>query len=186
MKIESRQAVSFSWSDAKRIARAVKKLDGLDDSRKGIYAMVFHLASATGFRCGELFALRVNDVNFKAGAIRVDESVDQRTYTIGPCKNAAAYRTVLLADREGNVALRMLKRFLSGIHSATAFVFHSRNGSPLRETNVLVDGLHPAVKAAGLPKAGMHVFRHGCNRRLNSPESIRPSLVSPWGIALPR
>jgi len=37
MKIESRQAVSFSWSDAKRIARAVKKLDGLDDSRKGIY-----------------------------------------------------------------------------------------------------------------------------------------------------
>ena len=111
MKIESRQSVSFSWSDAKRIARAVKKLEGLDDRRKKIYAMAFLLASATGLRCGELFALRVNDINFKAGTIRVDESVDQRTYTIGPCKNAAAYRIVLLADREGKVALRMLKRF---------------------------------------------------------------------------
>jgi integrase len=176
MKIESRQAVSFSWSDAKRIARAVKKLDGLDDSRKGIYAMAFLLASATGLRCGELFALRVNDINFKAGTVRVDESVDQRTYTMGPCKNAAAYRIVLLADREGKVALRMLKRFLGGIHVATAFVFHSRHGSPLRETNVLVDGLHPAVKAAGLPKAGMHAFRHGCNRRWEL-AGVNPAVV---------
>jgi hypothetical protein len=32
----------------------------------------------------------------RAGTIRVDESADQRTYKIGPCKNAAAYRTVLL------------------------------------------------------------------------------------------
>ena len=38
--------------------------------------------------------------------------MDQRTYTIGPCKNAAAYRTVVLADPEGREALRMLKQFL--------------------------------------------------------------------------
>jgi integrase len=50
-------------------------------------------------------------------------------------------------------------------HTATDFVFHSRNGSPLRETNVLADGLHPALNAVGLPKAGMHAFRRGCNRR---------------------
>jgi len=166
MQIESRQAVSFSWKDAKRIAAAVKKLDTLDNSRKEIYAMAFILAAATGLRCGELFALRVNDVNFASGIIRIDESSDQRTYTIGPCKNAAAYRTVLLADREGKEAMRMLKKFLNGsIQTPTAFVFHSRNGSPLRETNVLADGLHPALAAIGLPKAGMHAFRHGCNRR---------------------
>jgi integrase len=118
----------------------------------------------------------VNDINFKAGTVRVDESVDQRTYTMGPCKNAAAYRIVLLADREGKVALRMLKRFLGGIHVATAFVFHSRHGSPLRETNVPVDGLHPAFKAAGLPKAGMHAFRHGCNRRWEL-AGVNPAVV---------
>jgi integrase len=165
MKIDSRQAISFSWTDAKRIANALRKLDGLDETRKVCYAMVVLLASATGLRCGELFALRVNDINFKAGTIRVDESVD-RTYAIGPCKNVAAYRTVLLADPEGQEALRMLKQFLSErVHNQNALVFHSRNGSPLRETKVLVDGLHPALEAVGLPRAGMHAFRHGCNRR---------------------
>src|SRR3984957_19980739 len=44
-------------------------------------------------------------------------------------------------------------------------IFHSRRDPPLRETNVLHDGLHPALKALGLPQAGMHAFRHGCNRR---------------------
>jgi integrase len=76
-----------------------------------------------------------------------------------------------------------MKRFLAGIHIATAFVFHSRCGSPLRETNVLVNGLHPALKAVALPRAGMHAFRHGCNRRWELAESILPSSGSTWGTA---
>jgi integrase len=73
---------------------------------------------------------------------------------------------LVLADPEGQEALRMLEQFLGErVHHPQALVFHSRNGSPLRETKVLVDGLHPALKAVGLPRAGMHAFRHGCNRR---------------------
>jgi integrase len=166
MRIESRKAVSFSWDDSKRIVRALRKLDALDDARKNTYGMAFLLAAATGLRCGELFGLRADDIDFKAGTIRVDESADQRTHTIGPCKNAAAYRTVLLFDREGKVALRMLKRYLGRKPlNLNSLLFHSRCGSALRETNVLADGLHPALAAVGLPKAGMHSFRHGCNRR---------------------
>ncbi|MGD0909137.1 MAG: site-specific integrase [Candidatus Acidiferrales bacterium] len=166
MKIESRKAVSFSWDDANQIAEAVRKLEGLDDTRKNIYAMVFILAATTGLRCGELFALKVDDIGFETGTIRVDESVDQRTFTIGPCKNATAYRMVVLADAEGREAMRMLQQFLGGgpFHP-NQLLFHSRNGCALRETNVLHDGLHPALKAVGLPRAGMHAFRHGCNRR---------------------
>jgi integrase len=78
----------------------ILELDGLDETRMDCYAVLFPFASATGLRCGELFALRVNDNNFKAGTVRADESVD-REYTIGPCRNEAAYRTVLLADRKG-------------------------------------------------------------------------------------
>jgi integrase len=73
---------------------------------------LFILASAGGLRCAELFALRIKDLDFKAGTIRVDESTDQRTCIIGPRKNVAAYRTVLLADTEGREALLMLKRFV--------------------------------------------------------------------------
>lgn len=67
---------------------------------------------------------------------------------------------------EGRNALELLKQFLGDEPWAGgSLVFHSRNGSALRETNVLHDGLHPALEALGLPRAGMHAFRHGCNRR---------------------
>jgi hypothetical protein len=122
-------------------------------------------------RCGQqrrhgktsLFALRIDDLDFKAGTIRVDESADQRTYIIGPCKNVAAYRTVLMADAEGREALSMLKRFLKG--TQTSFVFRSKRGTALCETCVLHRFLHPVLKTLGFPQAEMHVFRHGCNRR---------------------
>ena len=72
--------------------------------------------------------------------------------------------------------MRLLRRFLKGNRAPGSFVFHSRNGSPLRETNVLVDGLHPALAAVGLPKAGMHAFRHGCNRRWEL-AGLNPAIV---------
>jgi integrase len=71
---------------------------------------------------------------------------------------------VLLGDAEGQEALKALKRFIIR-HKPSNLIFHSRRGNPLQETNVLHDGLHPALKALNLPKAGMHAFRHGCNRR---------------------
>jgi integrase len=113
-----------------------------------------------------LAALRLNDIDFKAKTVRVDESSDQRSGgKVGPCKNVAAYRTVLLADAEGQEALRALKRFMKR-REPSDLVFRSiRRGTPLLETNVLHDGLHPALKALNLPKPGMHGFRHGCNRR---------------------
>lgn len=45
-----------------------------------------------------------------------------------------------------------------------ALVFHSKRGSPLRETSVLTEILHPVLRALRLPQAGMHAFRHGCTR----------------------
>jgi integrase len=48
---------------------------------------------------------------------------------------------------------------------ACGLIFHLRHDTPLIETNVLHDGLHPALKALNFPKAGLHAFRQGCNRR---------------------
>jgi hypothetical protein len=53
------------------------------------------------FDVAEPFALRM-DVDFRAGTIRVDESSCQRTYTIGQCRNARAYRTVVLGDTDNS------------------------------------------------------------------------------------
>jgi hypothetical protein len=59
----------------------------------------------------------------------------------------------------------MLERFLKGNQNPTSLVFHSKRGSPLRETNVLHIFLHPILKTLKLPQAGMQAFRHGCDRR---------------------
>ena len=107
--------------------------------------------------------LRMNDLDFKAGTIRVDESADQRTYIIVPCKNVAVYWTVLLAETEGREALLMLKRFLKGPQTQTSFVFRSKRGTALRETSVLHTFLHPVLRTLGFPQAGVHAFCHGCN-----------------------
>jgi site-specific recombinase XerD len=165
MQLDGREAVSFSWKQSQQIAKQVQSLEDLDDGRKERYATLFTLASASGLRCGELFALRMNDLNFKASTIRVEESFD-RLGKVGRCKNAAAYRTVLLTDREGKQAMRLLKAFVADrLQNPTAFVFSSRRQTPLQESQVLREGLHPALEALGFPKAGMHGFRRGCNRR---------------------
>ena len=129
------------------------------------YATLFTLAAASGLRCAELFALRINDLDFKAGTVRVDESADQRTYIIGPCKNVAVYRTILLADAEGREALSMLKRLLKGSQTQTSLVFRSKRGTALSETSVLHLFLHPVLRTLEFPQPEMHAFRHGCNRR---------------------
>lgn len=166
MKIDSRHKVSFSWAQAKQIANHVRKMDRLGDARREQYATLFLLASASGLRSSELLALKVDDIDFRASTIRVEESLDQRsTGKIGPCKNVSAYRTVLLRDPEGRMAMQQLRRFLKPARCSDALVFRSKRGGPLYETNILNQGLHPALKALGLKKAGMHAFRRGCNRR---------------------
>ena len=39
-------------------------------------------------------------------------------------------------------------------------VFEARNGSPISGQNVLKRVLHPLLKRLGIPKAGLHAFRH--------------------------
>jgi integrase len=107
-----------------------------------------------------VLALRSDDIDFDSSTIRVDESVD-RLGQIGPCKNVSAYRTVVLADVQGQHAIQKLKQFIK----QDGLIFRSKRGGPLVENSILVQGLHPALKKLGLPKAGMHAFHRGCNRR---------------------
>jgi integrase len=160
MKINSRKQVSYTWEQALRIVEHIQTMETLGQARREHYSTLFLVAAASGIRIGELLALRNDDIDFEQSTIRVDESVD-RTGAIGPCKNVAAYRTVVLADSEGQHAMRDLKQFVK----QEGLLFPSKRGGPLVENTILVQGLHPALKKLGLPKAGMHAFRRGCNRR---------------------
>src|SRR5215470_88746 len=113
IKVQSREKVSFSWEETERIVEHVRKMDRLGAQRREQYATLILLAAASGLCCSALLALRVNDLDFDANTIVVDEASDQRTSgDVEECKNDAAYRTVLLADTEGRKAMRELKRFV--------------------------------------------------------------------------
>jgi integrase len=177
MKVNSRKKVSFSWAQAEQIAKHVGGLCTLGKKRREQYATLFLLAAASGLRASELLALRVDDIDFRAGTIRVEESSDQRSKgEAGPCKNAAAYRTVLLFDPEGRKAMQKLRLFLGTAPNSAKFVFHSNRGNPLLETNILNQGLYPALDALGLEQAGMHAFRRGCNRRWEL-AGVKPAII---------
>jgi integrase len=158
MKVKSRANVSYSWEQTLRIVEQLRAIESLGQGRREQYSTLFLLAAASGLRIGELLALRTDDIG--KNTIRVDESLD-RAGVIGPCKNVAAYRTVVLVDAEGQAAMKALKQFVK--HDG--LVFHSKNNGPLAETTILTQAMYPAVSALSLPKAGMHAFRRGCNRR---------------------
>jgi integrase len=176
MKIRSRHNVSFTWAQSEQIAGYIRSMDSLGDARKKQYAALILLAAASGLRSSELLALKTDDLDFNAGTFRVDESSDQRSNgVIGPCKNAAAYRTVVLRDVAGQKAMRTLKQLL-GASLSHELIFRSRSGGPLLESTILSQGLHPALKALGLPKGGLHGFRQGCNRRWEL-AGINPAVI---------
>ena len=166
MKIHSRKKPSYSWRQAVQIADCVRNMDRLREAKK-YGPMMILLTAASGLRASELLALRRDDIDFEASTVRVDEALD-RAGVIGPCKNPTAYRTVLLRDCEGQQAMQELRRFLGNDKAPSntlVFHTHTKRGGPIQETMILRQVLHPAVKALGFPKAGMHALRRGCNRR---------------------
>ncbi len=87
MKVNSRKQVSFSWAQAEQVADQVGRMDTLGKTRREQYATLFLFAAASGLRSSELLALRVNDIDFRAKTVRVEESSDQRSKgEAGPCK----------------------------------------------------------------------------------------------------
>jgi|HubBroStandDraft_6_1064221.scaffolds.fasta_scaffold764097_2 hypothetical protein len=48
-------------------------------------------------------------------------------------------------------------RKLKDIQTPGELIFPPRLGTPLRDSNVLREVLHPALEALKLPKAGMHI-----------------------------
>jgi hypothetical protein len=73
-----------------------------------------------------------------------------------------------------------LRRFLRA-SLPDELMFRSQSGGPLLDTTILNQGLHPALKALGLPKGGLHGFRRGCNRRWELAGINLPSSGSRWG-----
>jgi len=158
------QRFFFSAEDIKRILNAAPEP----------YRTFYGLAAETGLRCGELCALRVDDVDFDRSLLCIRQSAWRGK--IGEPKTSSGIRNIELSPQ----AIECLKQFLERWHPNDArLLFATRNGTAWDGNLLLKRKFRPLLKRLGIevPRGnGFHSFRH-CNEtmmdRLGTPLKLR-------------
>lgn len=119
------------------------------------------VAAYGGFRIGELCALRLDDVDWTRGFIRVDEGLtDVSGYLkFEAPKTDRAARSVPIADPALD-RLRVHIEATIGWSNSAALLFTGRDGGVLRPTNWRRRFFNPAIEQAGLSPLTPHDLRH--------------------------
>jgi integrase len=147
--------------------QAVELLDALDEHERALWGVAFY----AGLRRGELRGLRNRDVDFKAGAISVVQSRDDKAGPIAP-KSLAGTRTVFMLDTLRPLLDSVRDRHLEpdGLFfgsSATA-AFEPRNIE--RKAKRALRAENDRRAAAGQPPiewVGLHEARHSFSTYLD-------------------
>jgi len=120
---------------------------------KGRERMLYVLLGTTGMRIGEALGLEVDKhISRDFSTLQIRQKVwSGRVQPFLKTENG-----VRDIDLHPSVAA-MLKTFISD--RTSGFLFCSKNGNPLLQSNVLRLSLHPLLKKANQPKSGAHAFR---------------------------
>jgi integrase len=128
------------------------QLKQIIEAAPGQYRVLFALLASTGMRIGEAAGLHLDDLDPDNGVIYVRRSVwngqELEPKTENAVREIDIDPTLVMLLREHVGETRRLR------------VFEARNGSPLSAGNIRKRVLHPLLAQLGLPKAGLHAFRH--------------------------
>ncbi|MCS5479772.1 site-specific integrase [Corynebacterium sp. YIM 101645] len=119
-----------------------------------VIADMMTTAMLTGMRINELCGLILDDIDLKAGVIRVTRQLDVRTRKRGPLKTRAARRDIPIAPQLADILRRQRKG-----KSPTDWVFCGAQGQALRSSRVSVY-VARAAKHAGVERVHFHSLRH--------------------------
>ena len=130
--------------------------------------LIVRMFLVLGLRPGELFALRFDDK--EPGQIRVNESVSADRMLVEPKTEASISRVWLPASLEAELDFWIE---MQQDRRADAFIFPTRNGTPLNVCNYLYQVVKPAVARArkeaaasgGIPKGYLEGINHQAFRR---------------------
>lgn len=119
------------------------------------YATAFEIAALTAMRPGELFGLKVRDLDFERRVISIRRSA--RYSKLQAPKTAASVRVVPIPER---LAAR-LRTYVSTLsENPSGLLFATRKGTPLCANNVVQRILWPVLDRLGIPRCGLKAFRH--------------------------
>jgi integrase len=131
--------------------------------------VILVLFPASGLRAGELFGLEVK--HFVGSTITVAQSVWEGR--VQSPKTLNAFRQVDLHS----TVVAVLRDFIGD--RKEGFIFRTRTGTPLLQSNFLRSSLYPILEELGIEKQGFHGFRRFRVTHLES-SSVPPALVRYW------
>jgi integrase len=141
---------------AERFFLSVEDTKRILDAAEEPYQTLYWLAGEAGLRAGELFALRVEDLDLVNNVVYVRKSIWRGK--LGEPKSQRGRRRAAISP---NLS-RHLESFLHSWRPNTAgLLFATRKGTPLDQSEVVKKKLHPLLTALEIPRCGFHAFRHG-------------------------
>ena len=124
------------------------------------YRALIAVSVLTGLRQGEALGLRWQDVDVKAGLLRVRYQLDRSGHLVEP-KTAAARPDIPIPPSLARMlANHKQLAFAKGCAKATDFVFASETGGLLNHRNITRRGLEKAIADGKLQKLRWHDLRH--------------------------
>lgn len=148
------------------------QLKQIIDAAEGQYRVLFALLAGTGMRIGEAAGLYVHDLDLDNCVISVRRAVWNGKEQSPKTKNA-----VREIDIDPGLA-DLLKQHVRDKKAGR--VFEARNGSPISGGNIFKRVLHPLLKRLGIPRAGLHAFRHSrvtMLRKRGTPEDLQKQWI---------
>jgi integrase len=147
-RLNTPQVPCYSVEETKQIIQAAPEP----------YQTLFWITAETGIRGGEVCGLTVPDVEFGTKTILVRRSAWRGQLQAPKTKNAV--RCFPISDE----LLTRLKQYLSTDWKANPenLLFCDRQGRAISNGRLVTEVLHPLTDRLGLPRGGLHAFRH-CN-----------------------
>lgn len=130
------------------------------------------VTAVLGLRIGETLALRKSDVDFANHVIRIRQSVDAATRTVGAVKSKASS-----ADLPMSTELETrLRSHLSRHDGKADLLFVNQRGRPFSANKLRAKQLHPLLDKLGIQRGGFHSLRHGAASALLA-DGATPAVV---------
>jgi integrase len=134
------------------------------------WRLLFRVLAMTGLRIGEAVELHWSDVDFGAKRLRVRRRFYQGN--VAPPKSDNGRRDIPLSAV-------LAQELWTQQGKPDELIFTNARGQRIDSTWARKNVLHPAAKAAGVPWAGFHTFRHTCASILFA-SGKNPKQVQMW------
>ncbi len=136
------------------------------------FSTIVAITAVLGLRVGETLALRRSDVDFAKHLIRIRQSVDAATRTVGAVKPKASSADLPMS-RELEARLRAHLQRHDGKND---LLFVNRRGRPFSANKLRAKQLHPLLDALKIARGGFHSMRHGAASSLLA-DGATPAVV---------